>query len=322
MDYRRMGRTGLKLSAVSLGAWITFGDQIDDKTASEVLHTAYERGVNYFDNADVYARGRAETVMGKAIKDLSRETFVLSSKVFWPTFPGPNGRGLSRKHVLESCHASLKRLEVDYLDLYFCHRYDPETPVEEIVRAMDDLVHQGKVLYWGTSEWRAGQVANAYGIARQWGLYPPVVDQPHYNMFVRRIVEDELVKAAEDLGFGMVTFSPLRSGLLSGKYDEGIPQGSRLSLKDYDWLREIRNEEDLKKVRELGKLAADLGVSLPQLAIGWLLRLPQVTSVITGATKVAHVEENVKAIDAVGKLTPDVLERIEAILGDHPGEKG
>jgi voltage-dependent potassium channel beta subunit len=322
MDYRRMGRTGLKLSAVSLGAWITFGDQIDDKTASEVLHTAYERGVNYFDNADVYARGRAETVMGKAIKDLSRETFVLSSKVFWPTFPGPNGRGLSRKHVLESCHASLKRLEVDYLDLYFCHRYDPETPVEEIVRAMDDLVHQGKVLYWGTSEWRAGQIANAYGIARQWGLYPPVVDQPHYNMFVRRIVEDELVKAAEDLGFGMVTFSPLRSGLLSGKYDEGIPQGSRLSLKDYDWLREIRNEEDLKKVRELGKLAADLGVSLPQLAIGWLLRLPQVTSVITGATKVAHVEENVKAIDAVGKLTPDVLERIEAILGDHPGEKG
>lgn len=321
MDYRRMGRTGLKLSSISLGAWVTFGDQIDDKTAGDILHAAYERGVNYFDNADVYAGGRAETVMGKAIKDLPRESFVLSSKVFWPTFPGPNGRGLSRKHILESCHASLKRLDVDYLDLYFCHRYDPETPGEEIVRAMDDLVHQGKVLYWGTSEWRAGQIANAHGIARQWGLYPPLVEQPHYNMFVRRVVEDELVKAADDLGFGMVTFSPLRSGLLSGKYNEGIPQGSRLSLKNYDWLRDIRNEGDLKKVSALSKVAADLGVSLPQLAIGWLLRVPQLTSVITGATKVAHVEDNVKAIEVAGTLTPELLERIEAILGNRPGEK-
>jgi aryl-alcohol dehydrogenase-like predicted oxidoreductase len=241
--------------------------------------------------------------------------------VFWPTFPGPNGRGLSRKHILESCHASLKRLDVDYLDLYFCHRYDPETPGEEIVRAMDDLVHQGKVLYWGTSEWRAGQIANAHGIARQWGLYPPLVEQPHYNMFVRRVVEDELVKAADDLGFGMVTFSPLRSGLLSGKYNEGIPQGSRLSLKNYDWLRDIRNEGDLKKVSALSKVAADLGVSLPQLAIGWLLRVPQLTSVITGATKVAHVEDNVKAIEVAGTLTTELLERIETILGNRPGEK-
>ncbi len=321
MDYRRMGRTGLKLSSISLGAWVTFGDQIDDKTAGDILHTAYERGVNYFDNADVYAGGRAETVMGKAIKDLPRESFVLSSKVFWPTFPGPNGRGLSRKHILESCHASLKRLDVDYLDLYFCHRHDPETPAEEIVRAMDDLVHQGKVLYWGTSEWRAGQIAYAHGIARQWGLYPPLVEQPHYNMFVRRVVEDELVKAADDLGFGMVTFSPLRSGLLSGKYNEGIPQGSRLSLKNYDWLRDIRNEGDLKKVSALSKVAADLGVSLPQLAIGWLLRVPQVTSVITGATKVTHVEDNVKAIEVAGTLTPELLERIETILGNRPGEK-
>ena len=321
MDYRRMGRTGLKLSSISLGAWVTFGDQIDDKTAGDILHTAYERGVNYFDNSDVYAGGRAETVMGKAIKDLPRESFVLSSKVFWPTFPGPNGRGLSRKHILESCHASLKRLDVDYLDLYFCHRYDPETPGEEIVRAMDDLVHQGKVLYWGTSEWRAGQIANAHGIARQWGLYPPLVEQPHYNMFVRRVVEDELVKAADDLGFGMVTFSPLRSGLLSGKYNEGIPQGSRLSLKNYDWLRDIRNEGDLKKVSALSKVAADLGVSLPQLAIGWLLRVPQLTSVITGATKVAHVEDNVKAIEVAGTLTTELLERIETILGNRPGEK-
>jgi len=186
---------------------------------------------------------------------------------------------------------------------------------------MDDLVHQGKVLYWGTSEWRAGQIANAHGIARQWGLYPPLVEQPHYNMFVRRVVEDELVKAADDLGFGMVTFSPLRSGLLSGKYNEGIPQGSRLSLKDYDWLRDIRNEGDLKKVSALGKVAAGLGVSLPQLAIGWLLRVPQVTSVITGATKVTHVEDNVKAIEVAGTLTPELLERIEAILGNRPGEK-
>jgi voltage-dependent potassium channel beta subunit len=318
MNYRRMGRSGLKLSEISLGAWVTFGEQIDDRTASDILHAAYDHGVNFFDNADVYARGRAEIVMGQAIRDLPRESLVLSSKVFWPTMDGPNGKGLSRKHVIESCHASLKRMGVDYLDLYFCHRYDSETPVEETVRAMDDLVHQGKILYWGTSEWRAGQIARAHGLARQGDWFPPAVEQPHYNMLVRRIVEDELVPLSDDLGFGMVTWSPLRSGLLSGKYNDGMPPGVRLSDERYNWLRGIVNDADLAKVRMLAGVAADLSLSLSQLAIGWLLRLTQVSSVITGATRVEHVQENVKAIGIPAMLTPEVLERIESILGNAP----
>ncbi len=318
MIYRRMGRSGLKLSAISLGAWVTFGHQIDTKTASDILHRAYDLGINFFDNADVYADGQAEIVMGEAIRDLPRQALVISSKVFWPTMPGPNGRGLSRKHIFESCHASLRRLKLDYLDLYFCHRYDPEVPLDEVVQAMDDLVHQGKVLYWGTSEWRAAQIARAHAIAERWGLVPPAVEQPHYNLLVRKVVEQELAPAAEDLGFGMVTWSPLRSGLLTGKYNEGIPKGSRLSLESYAWLRDILNEEDIGKVKELAKVAADIGATLPQLAIGWILRLPQVSSVITGATRVQHVEDNVKALEVVDRLTPEVLARIDAIVGDAP----
>jgi voltage-dependent potassium channel beta subunit len=314
MKYRAMGRTGLKLSEISLGAWITFGEQIDEATANEILHVAFDLGVNFFDNADVYAHGQAEVVMGRGIKDLPRESLVISSKVYWPTMDGPNGRGLSRKHIMESCHASLRRLETDYLDLYFCHRYDPETPLEEVVRAMDDLVHQGKVLYWGTSEWRAGQIANAYGIARQWGLYPPSVEQPQYNMFVRKLVEDEIAPTADNLGYGIVTWSPLRSGLLSGKYNDDRPEGARLSLERYEWLEDLLTEENLERVRLLSAVATDLGVSMAQLAICWLLRLPQVTSVITGATSVSHIEENVKAWQVLELLTQDVSERIEAIL--------
>lgn len=318
MDYRTMGRTGLRLSTISLGAWVTFGDQIDDRTASDILHAAYDHGVNFFDNADIYADGRAEVVMGQAIRDLPRESLVLSSKVYWPTMKGPNGKGLSRKHVMESCHASLKRMGVEYLDLYFCHRFDAETPLEETVRAMDDLIHQGKILYWGTSEWRAGQIARAHGLARQGGWMPPAVEQPHYNMLVRRIVEDEIAPLADDLGFGLVTWSPLRSGLLSGKYNRGMPQGARLSMERYHWLRGILNDADVEKARRLADVAADLGLSLPQLAIGWLLRMPQVTSVITGATRVEHVHDNVQATAVPARLTPDVLERIESILGNAP----
>ena len=318
MEYRRMGGTGLRLSEISLGAWVTFGDQIDDRTASDILHAAYDHGINFLDNADVYARGRAEIVMGQAIRDLPRESLVLSSKVFWPSMEGPNGKGLSRKHVMESCHASLKRMGVEYLDLYFCHRYDSDSPVEETVQAMDDLVHQGKVLYWGTSEWRAGQIAHADGMARRGGWAPPAVDQPQYNMLVRRIVEDELVPLADDLGLGLVTWSPLRSGLLSGKYNEEMPGGARLSIERFNWLRGIVNDADVAKVRKLASVAGDLGVSLSQLAIGWLLRLPQISSVITGATRVEHVHENVKAMTVPARLTPEVLERIEAILGNAP----
>lgn len=318
MEYRRMGKTGLKLSAISLGAWVTFGDQIDDATASDILHTAYDCGVNFFDNADIYAGGRAETTMGNAIRDLPREGLVISSKVFWPTMPGPNGQGLSRKHILESCHASLKRLGTDYLDLYFCHRFDPETPIEEIVRAMDDLVHQGKVLYWGTSEWSAGQIALAHRQARQWGLYPPSVEQPQYNMLVRRVLEQDLAPLADDLGIGLVTWSPLRSGLLAGKYNGGKPAGTRLSLEKYQWLQDILSKENTEKARLLKDVADDLGVPLAQLAIAWLLRLPQITSVITGATKVAQFEENVQAIEVVDRLSPEVLGAIDGILGNQP----
>ncbi|HHH83576.1 MAG TPA: aldo/keto reductase [Chloroflexi bacterium] len=321
MEYRSMGRTGLKLSAISMGSWVTFGDQIDEKTARDLLHRAYDMGINFFDNADVYANGRSESVMGSAVKDLPREALVLSSKVFWPTMPGPNGKGLSRKHIMESCHASLKRMGVEYFDLYFCHRYDPETPLEEVVRAMDDLVRQGKVLYWGTSEWRAGQIARAYAIAERWNCYPPMVEQPQYNMLVRRRVEEELVPAANDLGFGMVTWSPLKYGLLSGKYNEGLPAEPTRLTREPEWAEKVITEERLEKVRGIGALAKELGVTTAQLAIGWLLRLPQVSSVITGATKLAQLKENVAALEVVEKLSPEVLARIDEILGNAPSEE-
>jgi voltage-dependent potassium channel beta subunit len=319
MNYRRMGGSGLKLSEVSLGAWLTFGEQIDEPTAADLLHRAYDLGVNFFDNADVYAAGRAEEVMGRAIRGLPRESLVLSSKVFWSTMPGVNGRGLSRKHVFESVHASLRRLGTDYLDLYFCHRFDPETPIEETVRAMDDLIRQGKVLYWGTSEWRGPQIAEAHRLASDLGCHPPAVEQPQYNMLVREVVEAELAPAAAALRFGMVTWSPLRSGLLSGKYNAGAPSGSRLTRNEYAWLREILTEENLSKSRALMLVAADLGVTQAQLAIGWLLRLPQVTSVITGATSRKQVEDNLAAIEVPARLDGDVLQRIETILNNRPG---
>ena len=318
MEYRNMGKTGLRLSRLAFGSWVTFGDQIDDDKASELIRLAYDQGINYFDNADIYANGQSEEVMGRAIQDLPREALVLSSKVYWKTMPGPNGRGLSRKHIMESCDASLKRMGVDYFDLYFCHRYDDETPLEEVVRAMEDLVRQGKVLYWGTSEWRAGQIARAFGIADRWGGYPPYVEQPQYNMFVRRKMEDELVQASRDLGFGMVTWSPLKYGLLTGKYNEGMPDEKTRLTRDPSWAESVVTQERVEKVRVLTELAGEIGISMAQLAIAWALRLPEVTSVILGATKKSHLEENIKALDAVGELTEDVLERIDSILENKP----
>ena len=318
MEYRNMGKTGLRLSRLAFGSWVTFGDQIDDDKASELIRLAYDQGINYFDNADIYANGQSEEVMGRAIQDLPRETLVLSSKVYWKTMPGPNGRGLSRKHIMESCDASLKRMGVDYFDLYFCHRYDDETPLEEVVRAMEDLVRQGKVLYWGTSEWRAGQIARAFGIADRWGGYPPYVEQPQYNMFVRRKMEDELVQASRDLGFGMVTWSPLKYGLLTGKYNEGMPDEKTRLTRDPSWAESVVTQERVEKVRVLTELAGEIGISMAQLAIAWALRLPEVTSVILGATKKSHLEENLKALDAVGELTEDVLERIDSSLENKP----
>ncbi len=318
MEYRNMGRTGLKLSAISFGAWVTFGDQIDSKVATDLIHRAYEAGINFFDNADIYANGKAEQVMGAAIQDLPREGLVVSSKVFWRTMPGPNGKGLSRKHIMESCEASLRKLQLEYLDLYFCHRYDPDTPMTEVVRAMDDLVRQGKVLYWGTSEWRAAQIAHAHSIATQYGCYPPMVEQPQYNMLVRRKLEDELIPAADDFGFGMVTWSPLKFGLLSGKYNEGSPDEETRLTREKDWSDDVITPERLEIVRKLSGLAGELGATTAQLAIAWLLRVPQVSSVITGATRIDQLEENLGALEVVEKLTPEVLDQVEQILGNKP----
>lgn len=321
MHYRRLGRTGIKVSEISFGAWVTLGAQIDEVESIRLLHAAYERGINFFDNADMYAEGRAEEVMGRAIRNLPREALVISSKVFWPTMPGPNGRGLSRKHITESLHASLRRLQTDYIDLYFCHRYDPDTPLEEVVRTMSDFVQQGKILYWGTSEWRAWQIAIAWGIAQRDGLIPPVVEQPQYNMLHRHRFETHLVPMARELGLGLVSWSPLAFGLLSGKYNAGIPEGSRASLENMAWMRDNLTPERIATVRALGELAAQLGLTTAQLAIAWLLRWKELSSVISGASRLNQLEENLKAADATMLLSEDVLEKVEQILGNTPDDE-
>lgn len=319
MHYRRLGKSGLKLSELSFGAWVTFAQQISNDTAAELMTVAYDEGVNFFDNAEAYASGQAETVMGNILKKKGwpRDTFVVSSKVFWGG-DLPNQEGLSRKHVMEACHAALRRLQVDYLDLYFCHRPDPDTPLEETVRAMSDLIAQGKVLYWGTSEWSADSIMQAHDIARELRLVPPTMEQPEYNLFRRDKVEIEFAPLYEKIGLGTTTWSPLASGLLTGKYNEGDPGGTRISLPNYAWLREqFENEEArqrLKKVKELAHVAGDLGATLPCLALAWCLKNPNVSSVITGASKPAQVKENMKASELVGKLTPEVMRRIDKIL--------
>jgi voltage-dependent potassium channel beta subunit len=320
MHYRRLGHSGLKVSEIALGSWVTFGSQIDEEVASDLLHAAYDAGINFFDNADMYADGLSEEVMGNAIKDMPRQALVLSSKVFWPTMPGPNGRGLSRKHISESIHASLKRLDTDYLDLYFCHRFDPDTPIEEVVYTMDTLIRQGKILYWGTSEWRAWQINEALNIARINHLAPPTMEQPQYNMFHRRRVEMELSPICREHGIGLTTWSPLYYGILTGKYNDGIPEGSRASLDSMAWIRDRITPERVAIVRELSEVANDLHVSMAQLALAWLLRRKEVSSVITGATNIRQLQDNLDSAEAVEKLSDDVLERIEQILGNYPDE--
>lgn len=315
MHYRRLGKSGLKVSEIALGAWITIGSQIDEKISSDLIHAAYDQGINFFDNADAYANGQAEVVMGKAIKDLPREALVISSKVFWPTMPGPNGRGLSRKHMTESLNASLKRMEVDYLDIYYCHRYDPDTPVEEVVSTMNTFIQQGKILYWGTSEWEASQITHARGLARQFNLIPPVVEQPQYNMFHRKRVEEELTPVCREFGIGLTTWSPLYFGILTGKYNDGIPEGSRASLDNMSWIRDRITDDKVEKVKSLTALANELEITTAQLAIAWLLRRKEVSAVITGATRLEQLDENLLAAEAQEKLTDDVLERIEIIIG-------
>ncbi len=320
MKYRRLGKSGLQLSELSFGAWVTFAQQITNETAEELMTIAYDAGANFFDNAEAYASGEAEVVMGRILKKKGwgRDTFVVSSKVFWGG-ELPNQEGLSRKHVMEACHAALRRLQVDYLDLYFCHRPDPDTPIEETVRAMSDLITQGKVLYWGTSEWSAASIRKAHEIARELRLAPPTMEQPEYNMFHRHKVEVEFAPLYEEPGLGTTTWSPLASGLLTGKYNEGDPGNTRISLPSYSWLREQFETEEarrrLEKVKELAHIASDLGATLPRLALAWCLKNPNVSSVITGASKPAQVKENMKAGSLVSKLTPEVMERIEQILG-------
>jgi len=320
MHYRRLGRSGLKISEISLGAWVTFGSQVDEDTSLELIQAAYDAGVNFFDNADIYANGLAETVMGKALKSIPREALVISSKVFWPTMPGPNGRGLSRKHITESVNATLKRLGSDYVDMYFCHRFDPDTPIDEVVFTMDTLVRQGKILYWGTSEWRAWQIASAFAIAAQNHLIPPSMEQPQYNMFHRHRVEMELASLCKEYGLGLTTWSPLYYGILTGKYNDGIPEGSRAALDGMAWIRDRITPERVLIVRELTQMAADLHVSTAQLAIAWLLRRKEISSVITGATNVKQLQENLDSAETVEKLHDDVLEQIEQILGNYPDE--
>jgi len=319
MKYRRLGKSGLQVSELSFGAWVTFAQQISESTAEKLMTTAYDSGVNFFDNAEAYAEGKAEIVMGKILKrrKWGRDTFLVSSKVFWGG-DLPNQEGLSRKHVFEACHAALRRLQVDYLDLYFCHRPDPNTPIEETVRAMSDLISQGKVLYWGTSEWSGREIIEAHRVARELRLVPPTMEQPQYNMFHRDRVEKEFAPLYETVGLGLTTWSPLASGLLTGKYNNGDPGGTRTSLKDYEWLRdqfktaEARNR--LAKVKKLATVADDLGTTLPRLALAWCLKNPNVSTVITGASKPKQIEENMKAGEVVDKLTYDVQRRIEQIL--------
>jgi voltage-dependent potassium channel beta subunit len=323
MEYRLLGRSGLRVSALSLGAWVTYGGQVGEETALECMTAAYEAGVNFFDNAEAYASGNAEIVMGNVIKKRGwrRSDLVISTKIFWGG-DGPNDTGLSRKHLMEGVNASLKRLQMDYVDLIFCHRPDPYTPIEETVWTMNLIIQQGKAFYWGTSEWSAQEITEAYGIARREHLIPPLMEQPEYNMFHRERVEKEYARLYREIGLGTTVWSPLASGLLTGKYNQGIPQGTRVSLKGYEWLRSYFESEEarqqIEKVKRLTLIANELRCSMAQLALAWCLKNPNVSTVITGASRKEQVNENMKALEVVPLLTDAVMEQIEEILQNRP----
>ncbi|OQA46219.1 MAG: L-glyceraldehyde 3-phosphate reductase [Chloroflexi bacterium ADurb.Bin325] len=320
MEYRRMGRAGLKLSALSLGAWVTYGGQVGQEIAEQCMAAAYEHGVNFFDNAESYAGGNAEIVMGNVIKKLGwrREGLVVSTKVFWGG-DGPNDTGLSHKHIIEGVNNALRRLQMEYVDLVFCHRPDPQTPIEETVRAMDIVIKQGKAFYWGTSEWSAAEIMAADGIARRYGLTPPSMEQPEYNMLHRQRFEKEYAPLYRDLGYGTTIWSPLASGVLTGKYNDGIPEGTRAALPGYEWLRNSAvTPERVEKVKKLKPIADELGCTTAQMALAWCLTNPNVSTVITGASRAEQVHENMKALDVLPKLTDEVLARIEEVLDNRP----
>lgn len=323
MEYRQLGKSGLFVSSFSFGSWVTFKNQVDVKLAEKLMSLAYERGVNFFDNAEVYADGDSEIIMGQALKKLgwSRDTYIVSSKVFWGG-KLPTQRGLSRKHLIEAANAALKRLQVDYLDLYFCHRPDPDTPMEEIVTTMNHLILQGKILYWGTSEWSADQIMEAYAVAKDLRLIPPTMEQPQYNLLHREKLEKEFLRVFETVGIGTTIWSPLASGILTGKYKNGFPKDSRASLSNFSWLKDqMESEEGKKKIRladELEKLAKDLGTTLTKLSLSWCLKNPNVSTVILGATSEKQLSENLDALDTLSLITDDVMEKIDLTLQNKP----
>ena len=319
MNYRRLGKTGLKVSELSYGSWVTFSFQVGLDDASDLMELAYENGVNFFDNAEAYASGESEIIMGKVLKNhgWSRDSYVISSKVFWGG-EKPTQRGLSHKHVVDACNNALKRLQLDYLDLYFCHRPDPETPIEETVRAMHTLVMQGKICYWGTSEWSANQIQEAYKISKDLNLTPPSMEQPQYNMFEREKMEKEYISIFETEKMGTTIWSPLASGLLTGKYIEGMPENTRTSLKNYKFIKDSFESEEFKtkhdKVKELQNLANELNLPLTNLALGWCLKNDYVSTVIMGASKVDQLKQNLKTLDFMDLINDETMKAIENIL--------
>ena len=324
MEYRRMGRSGLQLSVLSYGSWVTFHKQIDDSIADELMGIAYDNGINFFDNAEAYALGESEKMMGRILKkkNWDRTSYTVSSKAFfgWRGKENkPNQTGLSRKHLMEACHEALQRLQLDYLDLFFCHRPDTNVPIEEVVWTMHNLIQQGKILYWGTSQWSAAEIMEAHRVAQQYGLIGPTVEQPKYNMFERFKMEQDYLPVFQNVGLGTTIWSPLAAGFLTGKYLNGIPDDSRLAIQGFDWLKERWVQEaKIEKVKKLAVLAQEMGVSLAELAIAWTIKNPNVTTAILGATKKQQLEENLKALQVLPLLTPEIMEKIEQVLQNKP----
>lgn len=317
MHYRHLGKAGIKVSELSIGSWVTYGKQVDVRAAKEILEAAWESGVNFFDNAEAYAGGQSEIIMGQALREmgLPREQYLVSTKIFWGG-KGPNDVGLNYKHIIEGVNNALKRLGLEYVDFVFAHRPDPETPVEETVWAFNQVIQQGKAFYWGTSEWSAAEILLANQVARQNGLRPPSMEQPQYNLLHRRRFEKEYAVLYKELGYGTTIWSPLASGLLTGKYNQGsVPEGSRAQLEGYGWLKDrLLDPAKLEVTRRLAEVAEGLGVSLAQMSLAWALKNPNVSTVITGASRVEQVKENMKAVDVVPLLTDEVMARIDGAL--------
>ncbi|HMO61899.1 MAG TPA: aldo/keto reductase [Ferruginibacter sp.] len=324
MQYRRLGKSGLQVSVLSFGSWVSFSKQINDKTADVLMGTAYDNGINFFDNAEVYALGESEKMMGRVLKkkNWDRTAYTLSSKVYfgWRGKANkPNQTGLSRKHIIEACNEALQRLQVEYLDMYFCHRPDKNTPIEETVWAMNHLLQQGKILYWGTSEWSGVEIMEAHRAAEKYKLIGPTMEQPQYNLFERHKVEVEYAEIYKNVGLGTTIWSPLAAGLLTGKYNEGVPKDSRFALAGFDWLKERWvAEEKIKKVKKLSELAAKIGTNAAALSIAWCIKNPNVSTAILGATKKQQLLDNLKALEVLEKLTPELLEKIESIMKTKP----